>query len=168
MSHVLPTASPPICGPRGAQPFSVGSSCGLTCLRRVHSRGFTLLELMIAVVVVTLLASVAYPSYLGQMARSRRADAKQSLVELAQRMERYYTERGTYAGAALGSNGIFPSASRAGHYSLAIASQDADGFSITATPAGVQTGDACATFSYNHLGEQGVAGGATLSATKCW
>lgn len=136
--------------------------------RQARRRGFTLLELMIAVAVVGLLASIAYPSYQGQMARSRRADAQQSLLELAQRLERYYTERGTYAGASLGASGLFPSSSRAGHYALAIASQTADGFSITATPGGVQAGDACATFTYNHLGEQGVGGGATQSATKCW
>lgn len=136
---------------------------------RAPRRGFTLIELAIALVVVALLSAMAYPSYNAYMARSRRADAKQSLLELAQRLERYYTERGTYAGATLGgSNGIYPATSTAGYYTLAIATQTADGFSITATPSGAQTGDACAAFGYNQLGEQSVSSAATLSAGKCW
>jgi type IV pilus assembly protein PilE len=148
------------------------NTTALPCLRQpaadLRHRGFTLIELMIAVVVLALLASLAWPAYNAQIARSRRADAKQSLVELAQRMERYHSERGTYAGATIGANGIFPDSSRGGYYSLAITSQSADGFTLAAAPGGSQAGDACATFSYNHLGEQGVAAGATLSAAKCW
>ena len=40
-----------------------------------NQRGFTLLELMIAVVVVAILASVAYPSYQAHLRKSRRAEA---------------------------------------------------------------------------------------------
>lgn len=132
-------------------------------------RGFTLIEMAIVLVVVALLATMAYPSYSAHVARSRRADAKQSLLELAQRLERYYTERGTYAGATLGgSTGIYATSSPAGFYTLAINTQTADAFSITATPTGKQSGDACAAFGYNHLGEQSVGATATLSAGKCW
>ena len=135
---------------------------------RLQARGFTLIELMIVVTVMALLAAVAVPSYTEHVARSRRADAKQSLLELAQKLERYYTERGTYANAALGNSGVYPSSSRAGFYTLAISAQSADGFTITATPTGAMTGDACGRYSYNQLGEQGVGNGATLSAAKCW
>lgn len=132
-------------------------------------RGFTLIEMAIVLVVVALLATMAYPSYSAHVARSRRADGKQALLELAQRLERYYTERGTYAGATLGgSSGVYSASSPAGYYTLAIATQTADAFSITATPTGKQSGDACAAFGYNHLGEQSVSSAATLSAGKCW
>jgi len=131
--------------------------------------GFTLIELAIGLVVVAMLSAMAYPSYTAYMSRSRRADAKQSLLELAQRLERYYTERGTYAGATLGgTNGIYPASSTAGYYTLSIGTQTADGFTISATPTGAQTGDACAAFGYNQLGEQSVSNAATLSAGKCW
>lgn len=132
------------------------------------SRGFTLIELMVVVAAVAILASVAYPSYRDQVSRGRRADAKQALMELAQRMERFYTERGTYAGATLGTTGIYASVSPGGYYNLAIVTQTADAFSITATPTGVQADDACATLGYNQLGEQSVSSGATLTAAKCW
>lgn len=140
-----------------------------TPVPRTTRRGFTLVELAIAVAVVALLASVAYPSYNAYVARSRRADAKQAMLDLAQRLERYYTERGTYAGATLGgTDGIYPDVSAGGYYKLAIGTQTADAFTISATPQGAQTGDACAAFGYNQLGEQSVSSAATLSAAKCW
>lgn len=129
--------------------------------------GFTLIELLIALAVVALLSAMAYPSYTSHIAKGRRADAKQATLDLAQRMERFYTERGTYAGAALGGAGIYPALSPAGYYSMAIVSQSADGFSITASPLGRQLGDACGTYACNQLGEQTV-NDATLSAIRCW
>ncbi len=131
-------------------------------------RGFTLIELMIAVVVVGLLSALAYPSYQQQVAKGRRADAKQALLELAQKMERFYTERGTYVGATLGNTGLYPNLSTGGYYDLSITTQTADGFTVKATPRGAQAGDACASFLYNQMGEQRVSTDASLSAVKCW
>lgn len=131
-------------------------------------RGFTLIELMIVVAVVAILVAIAYPSYAGYLAKGRRADAKQALLDVAQRLERFYTERGTYAGAALGNSGLYPSTSKGGYYSLAIDSADANGFAISAAPTGVQTGDACGTYGYNHLGEQTLGANATQTIAQCW
>ncbi|MBP7665588.1 MAG: prepilin-type N-terminal cleavage/methylation domain-containing protein [Burkholderiaceae bacterium] len=135
--------------------------------RRSH-RGFTLVEVMIAVVVVGLLSALAYPSYQAQVAKSRRTDAKQSLVELSQKMERFYTERGTYVGATLGATGLYPLVTSGGYYDLSITAQTLDGFTVKAAPRGTQVGDACASFLYNQLGEQMVSNDASLSAVKCW
>jgi type IV pilus assembly protein PilE len=132
-----------------------------------RTRGFTLMELMIAVAVVGILAGAAVPSYREHVAASRRTDAKAALLAIAQLMERSYTERGTYAGVALGTTGIYPSTSPQGYYTLSIASQDADGFSLLATRASTQTGDKCGNYTYNQAGAKGVAS-ATYTATQCW
>ena len=131
-------------------------------------RGFTLIELMIVLAVAALLSTIAYPSYVAQVAKGRRSDGKQALVELAQKLERFYSERGTYAGAALGSSGIYPAVSSGGYYALTITTQTVDGFAIAATPQGVQVGDVCAALGYSQLGEQTVSTSATLPAAKCW
>lgn len=140
-------------------------------MTRLHAvsrrRGFTLMELLIAVVVAGLLAAVAYPSYQQQVAKGRRTDAKQALLELSQKMERFYTERGTYIGATLGSSGLYPAASAGGFYDLSITSQTLDAFTVKATPKGAQAGDACGSFTYNQVGEQGVTS-ANQTAAKCW
>jgi len=137
-------------------------------MNRLRNRGFTLVEMMIALVVVGLLSALAYPSYQQQVAKGRRTDAKQSLLELSQRMERFYTERGTYAGAALGSTGLYPNLTSGGYYDLSITVQSLDGFTVKATPRGSQVGDACASFFYNQLGDQTVGTDASLSAVRCW
>jgi type IV pilus assembly protein PilE len=59
------------------------------------------MELMIVVVILSILALIAYPSYQGQVAKSRRGDAKAALTELSLFMERYFTQNTTYVGATL-------------------------------------------------------------------
>ena len=135
--------------------------------RRAH--GFTLIELTIALAVGAIVASIAYPPYFNQMAKGRRVDGKLALVELAQKLERFYTERGTYAGAKLGgAGGLYPAVSPNGFYALAIGSQTTDGFIILATPRGKQVGDACHTLGYNQLGDRSVGTGASLTVDQCW
>ena len=133
----------------------------------IRRRGFTLIEVLTVVVVVGLLAAVAYPSYSSQIVKSRRADAKQALVELAQKLERFYTENSTFVGASLGSSGIYGTTSAGGYYSLAISTQTASGYTITATPTGMQAGDACGSFGYDQAGNKTVSGG-SLTASACW
>jgi len=133
-------------------------------------RGFTLIELMIAVVVVGILAKIAFGSYSASVQKSRRADAKAALMEISQQLERYYTQQNTYATATLGSGGIYSSTSKNGYYTLAVpaASLTASAYRITATPVGAQTGDACGTFMLDEQGNQSVSGGSVTDATQCW
>lgn len=133
--------------------------------RRTH--GFTLIEMMVTVAIVGILAAVGYPSYLEHLAKGRRADGRAALVDLAQRMERYYTERSTYATATLGNSGIYPSTSPQGYYTLSITAKSATAFSIEATPTGSQLHDACGSLGYNQAGDKSTSGG-TLPTSACW
>ena len=60
-------------------------------VRLSRLRGFTLVELMIVVVIVAILAGIAVPSYMSSVRKTRRADAKTALLDLAGREERYLT-----------------------------------------------------------------------------
>ena len=64
-------------------------------LRRV--RGFTLIELMIAVAIVGILASVAYPSYREHVRKGNRAAAQAFMMEVAQRQQSYLINNRSYA-----------------------------------------------------------------------
>jgi len=122
-------------------------------IKSANCQGFTLIELLIVIVVVSLLALVAVPSYQKSVAKARRADAQTSLSNLAGAMERFFTENGTYIGAAgtegaptaTGAPWIFPSATPVDDtikfYNLTIEVATAGSYTLRATPIGVQTSD---------------------------
>jgi type IV pilus assembly protein PilE len=62
-------------------------------------RGFTLIELMIAVAIVAILARISYPVYIQYVVKANRADAESQLMQLAQAMERDYAINDRYNSA---------------------------------------------------------------------
>jgi len=93
-------------------------------------RGFTLVELMIAVVVLGILASIALPSFLESIRKSRRSEAATALMQIQQAQERWRSNRAAYASdlAGLGLAGQTPG----GYYALSIEDADATGYTATA------------------------------------
>jgi len=59
-------------------------------------QGFTLIELMITVAIVSILASIAYPSYTDYVVRSNRSEAPLELVRLANLQEQFFIDTRTY------------------------------------------------------------------------
>ncbi len=133
----------------------------------MRCRGFSLIEVMIACAAVAILAAIAYPSYMNSVQKSRRAEAKSALLGAAGQMERYYTERGTYATATLGSGGVYADRSENSYYTLSLASLTATTYTLRAAPAGAQVGDPCGTMTYNDAGLKDVTGG-SWTASQCW
>lgn len=133
-------------------------------------RGFTLIELMIVIAVLGVIIAIAYPSYTEQVRKSRRAEGMGELLELADRMERFYSDRGTYAGASLGTaaTNIYPASSENGYYTLSIVSQTATDFSVSAAPTakGNQNDDRCGTFTLTGQGVKSVSNATYLD--ECW
>lgn len=64
---------------------------------RKASVGFTLIELMIAVVIVGILAAIALPAYDGYVLRSNRTAGKTALMKVVGLQENYFTDRKSYA-----------------------------------------------------------------------
>jgi type IV pilus assembly protein PilE len=59
--------------------------------------GFSLIELMVAVAIVSILTTIAYPSYLSQMRKGRRSEAESALMDIAQRQQQYLLDARSYA-----------------------------------------------------------------------
>jgi len=66
-------------------------------------RGFTLVELLVALAIAAILAAIAYPSYSGAVRRTRRSEGKTALLQLMQQEERYYSQHNSYVGFSAAS-----------------------------------------------------------------
>ncbi|WP_305072807.1 type IV pilin protein [Propionivibrio sp.] len=129
--------------------------------------GFSLIELMVVIGIVAILATVAYPSYQEYVARARRADAKTVLLENAQFLERFYTQNGTYVGAALPVTEA-PKEGSTKFYNISfVVDATSTAFQIQAVPKNGQAGDRCGKLRVNQSNQKSVAD-ATLSSTECW
>ncbi len=127
-------------------------------------RGFTLIELMITVAVVAILAAIAIPSYSEYVLRSRRAQAKADLVEVAQQLERFHTVQNTYAGMTL----PFTQSPRDGtsRYTISLSGNPtASAFTLQAVPGTGQDKDKCGTLTLDQAGRK-TPNAATVSG--CW
>ncbi len=61
-----------------------------------RARGVTLVELLMAVAIIGILGSIAYPTYLEQARNGRRASAKAMLNQVLQRQEQWFALNNTY------------------------------------------------------------------------
>lgn len=132
------------------------------------SAGFTLIELMVVVMIVGILASIAYPAYQEHVLKTRRAAAQACLLELGQYMERYYTTNMSYASASIPTTAC--GSDLASFYTFAFSgTPDASTYTINATRAGAQANDKCGTLTLTHTGARGVSSAATgITAADCW
>ena len=143
-----------------------------------RNKGFSLLELMVVVTIVSLLAAIAYPSYMGQVRKSRRSEAAIALESMAQAQERFYSRFRTYtslvaapdpcAGQACGL-GQSSNSSDNDYYALT-ANGNATSYTLTATASGPQFDDTdCRTLTVNSVGvKSGVSASGGDTTDICW
>ena len=132
--------------------------------------GFTLTELLIVLAIIAILATFALPSYNEQIAKGRRADAKNTILELVALQERHYSNFGFY-GSATDLRGVDPIPTDGGHYSVAIsctpnctAASRPQQYLITATVSATDTN--CGNFTYDQSGQITESG--TKEIEYCW
>ncbi len=109
----------------------------------MHARaaGWTLIELVVALLIVAVLASLAVPGYRNHALRAHRTEAKSALLDLAAAQERFYLHHDRYAGS----------------------------FTASAVASGDQAADErCATFTIDAFGTKGAMSAAGIAAEGCW
>jgi type IV pilus assembly protein PilE len=102
---------------------------------RRASRGFTLVETLIAVGIAGVLSGIAYPSLESQVMRARRSDALASLMQAHLAQERHRANHRSYGDSA--AVGV-PPTSLSGHYAIEVAASAVDGYELVATASGRQ------------------------------
>jgi type IV pilus assembly protein PilE len=136
--------------------------------------GFTLVEIMLALIVVGVLAAVALPAYQQSVQKSRRADAIAMLTAVQQAQERWRANRTGYT-ANLSDLGFNSAKSSKGYYEIALSNVDISTYTVTATPvsSGAQSKDSiCAQFGIAVRGGQvsytSADAASKPTSSKCW
>jgi type IV pilus assembly protein PilE len=149
-------------------------------LQAARARGFTLVELVIAMVVVAILAAIAIPTYDYAIEKSRRTEAKTAVLDLATREQRYFSVQNSFTTSFI-ALGYWPAGQTdptsvpvgSGYYNVTLGPAtptDPPTFTVTATATGSQLADtACRTFTVDNTGLQKAydANGNDNTAT-CW
>lgn len=150
--------------------------------------GFTLIELMVAIVVVSILTAVAFPSYRIYALRANRTIAKSALVDVVSRQEAFFVDRKRYTSsltdlglnvylsrdgstsATQGSNSIYQLslAALSSATCPASGSPAAGGYTVIAAPLGAQANDtSCDKLCLTSTGIR-LASAANATAANCW
>jgi type IV pilus assembly protein PilE len=126
-------------------------------------RGFTLVELMIVVAIVSILVMIALPSYQSHMRRSVRAEAQVYLMEVAAKQQQFLIDTRAYA-ATLLVVGVPLSARVGAAYTAAMPAHGATPptFTVTLTPSGEQANDRCGALSIDQTATK------TAAVAGCW
>ncbi len=144
-------------------------------LGKNREAGFTIIELMIVVVIISVLGAVALPAYQDYILRSRLAEAYANLGDLGTKLEQFYQDNRTYAGAcAAGTVAPLPAAANAKYFDYTCPTLNATQF--TAQAAGkAGTNLAGFTFTIDHTGLKqttavpvGSGYSTSTGATGCW
>lgn len=107
-------------------------------------RGFTLIELMVTVAIVSILAAVAFPAYQQYAARGKRSAAQAQMMDIANREEQYLLANRGYADkSALESNGYALPGDVGANYSydVTLGTATLPSYTISFTATGAQHSD---------------------------
>jgi len=119
-------------------------------------KGFTLIELMIVIVVIGILARIAYPSYTDYVIRGKLIEGTSALSNGRVKMEQYFQDNRTYVAG--------PAPATTTNFTYAASNLALGTYTITATGVGNLAG-----FSYS-INESNTKASTTPwgNSTTCW
>ncbi len=146
-------------------------------LNAIRPGGFTLIDVLVTLAIIAILSAIAIPSYGNYVLRAARAEARATLLESSQFMERFYAVNNRYDqrldGAAVTLPVALTQSPRSGTprytISLVAAALTRGAYTLRAVPSGASATDQCGTLT---LTSTGVRGSSTMSTpagvAECW
>lgn len=146
-------------------------------LAKLDQAGFTLIEIMIVLAILSILVTVAFPTYESSIRKSARTAAKGALMDVAARQEQFFMNNKSYSSSLTGlglpdpyyidkkNDGVTSTdANRA--YQLSLENVTGTSFDAKATPQLSQTADVCGSYTLKADGSKVVTGAPGTSV--CW
>ena len=131
-----------------------------------RQQGFTLIEVLVTLAMVSIIAAVALPAYSGYVARSKVPPGLEALSSTATRMEQFYQDTGNYGVGSCGSGYVMPTPSTSYSAVSCVLTNLGQGFDMTITGIGALSGY---QYSINHRGERKtLAHPKGLPSGNCW
>jgi len=128
----------------------------------MRTKGFSLLELLITLLLLSILMAIAYPNYQAYLRRIHRQEASLRLIQLSTTLERYHFKYHTYEGATLADLNMPTDIGDL--YHLAIDEQSQSNYNISAEPKFLDSD--CGTLSVNAQQRKSISGWGTVAS--CW
>ena len=130
-----------------------------------HPHGFTLIELMIALVIMGILAMLAIGYFGDSVIKANRTEARSALTTAAGSLEKCRSLYGAYNSASC--NVAFPIVTDSNYYSISAALNSAT-FALTATPVAGETQSKDADCTTLMLTNTGIKNATGADSANCW
>lgn len=133
----------------------------------LKTRGFTLIEIMIAIAIIAILTAVAYPNYTDYVLRGKLTEAISGLSDMRVKMEQYFQDNRTYVGACVaGTVAPLPATTR--NFSFACSNLGTTTYTVTASGIASMAAFVYSVDQTNTRTTLGVQPGWNGTGASCW